>query len=106
MSTLRTGRLEWELWKQGQANLERLARDAWMFEESPASRERPTLRARISAAIGAVLIAVGRRIAPSPRGIVPPARDRAARSPLRAGAARRGPWERKQSISFGGWVRP
>jgi hypothetical protein len=71
MSTLRTGRLEWELWKQGQANLERVARDAWMFEEQPASRERPTLRERILRGIGAALIAVGRRVTTSPRGIVP-----------------------------------
>jgi hypothetical protein len=69
MSTLRTGRLEWELWKQGQARLERVARDAWMFEEPPTSRERPNFRGRIRGHVGKFLIAVGRRLAEQPQPV-------------------------------------
>ena len=69
MSTLRTGRLEWELWKQGQANLERVARDAWMFEEPTTRSERPNLRDRILGHVGKVLIGVGRRLAEQPQPV-------------------------------------
>ena len=67
MSTRHTGWLGWELWKQHQANLERVARDAWMFDEPTTRSERPNFPERVRGRIGKVLLGAGRRLAEQPQ---------------------------------------